>query len=143
MTHPSITDDGSLKWSDEGFQLQMNCPHCNNTLEKTNNYRFCPYCGAALIEPKNSTIPTTETPTYTADGNEPTPEQRADPKFSETRWFLAATTPEELADASAENYQDIDQLTEPYENPEKLPTQLRKKYSLSETGQQPKMDTEN
>jgi hypothetical protein len=121
----------------------MNCHQCQQDLASDTNYRFCPYCGTQLAAPSagSNTIPdagdTITVPALTAettDADEP-PTGKKKRSFSETAWFMASALPEELDDATPENYADIDTMTEPYEQSGKLPSPVRKEFSLSETGQ--------
>ena len=56
--------------------------------------------------------------------------------FSETAWFMAAVTPEQLAESEGEALDFVSQelMTERYETDEQLPPELRRGYSLTATG---------
>ena len=126
----------------------MICTNCDSTLSKDEPYRFCPYCGTSLgaTDGAADTVQTNQISDMSAEGADDTirtealPSSKAGtPKFSETRWFMAATKPEELSDAEPENYEDIDQMTDPYKSSDKLPKTVREKFSLSETAQHEKL----
>ena len=56
-------------------------------------------------------------------------------KFSETAWFMAAVTPEQLAESEGEalDYAQQDRMTERYETDERLPDEVRRGFSLTAT----------
>jgi len=128
----------------------MNCHQCQKELSSETSYRFCPFCGtqldagtsdtavdAAAID-DDDTIPTKSPFHKSENENETDNEKPAGEKkrsFSETAWFMASTLPEDLDDATPENYSDIDKMNEPYEQTSKLSSPLRKEFSLSETAQ--------
>jgi len=124
----------------------MNCHQCEQNLTSDTNYRFCPYCGAqiATVSDESDTIPTMDDVSDTipvaaitaenTDTNK-TPTEKKKRSFSETAWFMANTLPEGLDDVTPENYTDIDKMNEPYEQNKKIPSPIRKEFSLSETAQ--------
>ena len=57
----------------------------------------------------------------------------SDPRFSETAWFMAAVSPEQLAEGEGEptDFTEQERMTEAYETEDSLPEEVRKEYSLT------------
>jgi len=67
--------------------------------------------------------------------DEPAPKDPGDQRFSETAWFMAAVSPEQLATSEGEptDFTEQERMTEAYETETPLPDEVRKEYSLTLT----------
>ena len=67
--------------------------------------------------------------------DEPAPRDPGDQRFSETAWFMAAVSPEQLATSEGEptDFTEQERMTEAYETETPLPEEVRKEYSLTLT----------
>ena len=106
-----------------------------------------PAAGAGDLQDKPTVVMDAVTPEMLADmisqDEAPAPKLSAEsmpaaagpgePGFSETAWFMAAVTPEQLAEAEGEalDYSEQDIMTDRYRVTEKLPDEVRKDFSLS------------
>lgn len=65
----------------------------------------------------------------------PVPKDAGDQRFSETAWFMAAVSPEQLATSEGEpaDFTEQERMTEAYETETPLPEEVRKEYSLTLT----------
>ena len=65
--------------------------------------------------------------------NDAAPKDAGDQRFSETAWFMAAVSPEQLATSEGEptDFTEQERMTEAYETETPLPDEVRKEYSLT------------
>ena len=61
--------------------------------------------------------------------------------FSETAWFMAAVTPDQLEDVEAHNPAEAELITDKYATTERLPDPVRKQFSLA-AGEAPPDDAD-
>lgn len=137
----------------------MACSSCGKEL--TREFRFCPFCGADQVTSDATSDDTiAEIPAVGMDDNDgkatvldapaitqedlddapaakktegETAPDSSDPRFSETAWFMAAVSPEQLAEGEGEptDFTEQERMTEAYETENALPDEVRKEYSLT------------
>jgi hypothetical protein len=118
------------------------CPKCKRKWPDTG--KFCPFDGTPLAEHQKPAEPESlqssktqmiEVPADIAalKGKLGTAEAAKKPKkgFSETQWFMKALNPEDLEEVNPDS--DLESATKKYEKTTEVATEVRKKFSLSET----------
>ena len=124
------------------------CPFCGATVELGDDTIVTP-----MLSEEDFTTTLIETPALTdddlqgddtelndpADALDSTPDSKPSgdspppDRFSETAWFMAAVSPEQLAESEGEpqDFNEQERMTEAYETDEPLPDGVRKEYSLT------------
>jgi hypothetical protein len=90
-------------------------------------------------------IPTKPAPITPAPDRDPAPSGDSSKReFSETAWFLAAVSPEQLGETEGEatSFSEQDIMTERYTPAGRLPTGLRKSFSLAPNREQSSSDSD-
>jgi hypothetical protein len=118
------------------------CPKCGRKWPDTG--KFCPFDGASLEEEKRaeptdirtSATVVMEVPKDLAALKKSTGASASEPaskkkQFSETQWFMKSIKPEDLEEITSHDDGDI--ATEQYVKKEEIKTEVRKKFSLSDT----------